>query len=118
MTDNVRNPQAELSETIFWSRLYGWLCGLSAVTLAFEIARHIYEWLRYGETVEFLVRTFFPTPQFQWVGIQKVVSFLWNLDIWLVAAAIMILAGWLHGIYDEHVVEKRRALRQEQEVKA
>ena len=115
MTEELPSTQSQLNDAVFWSRLYAWICGLAFAVVAIEAVRHTYEWLRYGETEDFRLSALINAPQFRWIGVQKVLDFVWNQQVWLLAIVIMFSAGGLHGLFDEDIREKRFKLAKEQE---
>jgi hypothetical protein len=117
MSETLSHAEFELRKTAFWSGLYGWVAGLSALVFVFELGRRFYEWLRYGDATELRVGAIFPSPQFDWIGVQNIVDFFWNLQIWVVALALMMLASWIHGIFDEEATKQRLDIKQKEAAK-
>jgi hypothetical protein len=91
----------------FWGILLICSCGLTA----FEFIRRIYQWLRYANVDDYLVSTFLKMPTLKWVGMQRIVEFVWGLPILAVAIALMMISGYLWNVYDEEVglLEKKLA---------
>ena len=80
------------SEAIFWSRAYWTVFAVTACTFAFEMIRLLFEWLRNGTADKVILSNWFSIPQFEWVGVQRIITFICNLPIWLLAVFIMTLS--------------------------
>ena len=81
--------------------LYGLLLAAFLCIFLFELARMSYEWLRYGESEKVILSDLIQSPAFGWVGIQKVFSFIWSLDIWVLSFVGAMFTGWLWSEADE-----------------
>ena len=91
-----------------------WVWGLLAFSafcfLGFETIRCIYEWAKYGDA-EFMRLVQFGTgPEVKWVGIQRVIQFLWNAPMFYEAVAVLIGSAWLWGIYSEEADNLKKQL--------
>jgi hypothetical protein len=84
-----------------------WLSGLTAFVcfcfLGFETVRCIYQWLKFGDAEFLRLVQFLPAPQVEWVGIQRVINFVWNASLFFESLVVMFLSGWLWGHFNEQV---------------
>ena len=105
MTDGQpeRTIAQQKSEAIFWSRVFWTILTVAVCITVFEFLRHVYEWLRYGESNGASLTIWFDAPKFKWVGIQKVVDLIWNLPIWLLSSVTVFVSGWFAGLNDDVV---------------
>ena len=100
-TEVTRTPAQQRAEAVFWSRVSWTICAVLACIAIFELARHVYEWLRFGESQKVVFLDWFAKPAFNWIGIQKIIDFFWALPVWMIAVGTMILAGWYADLNDE-----------------
>jgi len=96
-----RTIEQQKSDAVFWSRVCWWIFAIAVCVTLFELFRHVYEWLRYGETQKADVLDWLRKPTFKWVGVQKIVDFIWNLPIWLVGIVTAMLTAWLADLNEE-----------------
>jgi hypothetical protein len=110
VTDQAPKPVRGLGD----AQVGMWLCGLVAFAsfcfLGFETIRCIYEWAKYGDAEFLRLVQFGAGPEVKWVGIQSVISFLWNAPMFYEAIAVLIGSTWLWGIYSEEVDSLKRQL--------
>ena len=96
-----RTPEQRRKEAVFWSKVCFSVCGVAVCIVFIEMARHAYEWLRFGETEKVSLLDFLSVPNFSWVGVNSILDFIWGLPVWLLAVAITIVSGWLAGVFEE-----------------
>ena len=103
MTDQGPAPVPGLGD----AQVGMWLCGLVAVAcfgfLGFETIRCIYEWAKYGDAEFMRLIQFGAGLEVKWVGIQRVIAFLWNAPIFYEAIAVLIGSTWLWSGYSDEV---------------
>ena len=68
-----------------------------ALVVIFEFARWTYDWLRFGESADVSLTSLIGEPRVEWVGVQKVISLFWNLDVAYSAILLMFISGWAWG---------------------
>ena len=96
-----RTVEQRKSDAVFWAKVFWTIFAVAVCTVGFEILRHLYEWLRYGQTDRISLFNLIQKPAFQWIGVQKILDFIWNLPIWMIAVAMTFITAWLADQYDE-----------------
>ncbi len=104
--------KAELDDVKFASTIANLVMVLSVLVLLFEIGRWVYEFLRYGEVTTVAVATFFEKPEFDWVGVQRITNFLWELGISWIALAFGVISGFSSDYYRGKQMDLQRQLAQ------
>ena len=105
-----QRTEAELSDASIGKWFWGTLLFFSVGLLAFELVRRVYQWLRFANVDNYLVSTFLQIPKLDWVGMQKIVEFVWSLPIYVVAIVVMIVSGYLWNEYDEEANRLKKKL--------
>ena len=101
-------PVAEREEDqLFQTRLWYWVwiafASVCLLTLIFEIIRKTYQWLKYGKSEIVLLSDAIPKPQFDWVGVQSMIDYVWNCQLFVVAIAGTFFGFWIGGNLDEQI---------------
>ncbi len=111
MTDAPASSQeTTYGEAKFFARVNCLILTVSVLILFFDIFRGIYEWMRFGAAEKVILADWLAMPHLKWVGVQKIIGFVWGLPISVVAFAATLLFGWLWGHYDEQakMLEKKK----------
>ena len=94
------SQETTYGEAKFFARLDGAIAAISALVILAEVVRWVYEWLKYGSVEKVVLGDWLNVPHVKWVGVQRVISFVWNLPIFVVAFVATIIFGWLWEYYD------------------
>ena len=104
MTDLTTKPP---EQTLFYPKLFRFFWGVflipSFMTFLFGGGHSVYEWLRNGVVETIKVSSVFPTPQFDWVGIQAIISYIWSANIIWAAFAVTLISYWPWSSLDEKI---------------
>jgi hypothetical protein len=92
----------ELSEVAFWARFWSIIALVAWLVVVGDLIRLAYQWLRYGSSEKVVLAQFLPTPAVDWVGIQRVIDFVWTTQISILAVVVLFVSGWLYGDFAKH----------------
>ena len=78
--------------------------------LAFDVVRYSLTWLRYGDAKRVNLVDWTGMPHVKWLGVQRIITFFWNLPISVVAVLALMLFGSLWNYYDEEAKRLGKSL--------
>lgn len=92
--------KSEHGDAVFMSNVTTAIMFASILVILFELGRWGYEFLRYGEAATFSLSDVFGSISTEWVGVQRILDFLWRIDVGWIAIATGVISGMSSDYYE------------------